>query len=86
MKKHQDLDNRRFDDEGNTRPTGSNYITVDRSDDGLDRRGFLRCMAWAGTATIWAMSSGTVTFAKPGTYSYFCSLHPMMQGKVVVTG
>src|SRR6185503_15624310 len=26
--------------------------------DGLDRRGFLRCMAWAGTATIWALSGG----------------------------
>lgn len=24
------------------------------------------------------------TFAKPGTYSYFCSLHPKMTGKVVV--
>jgi 3',5'-cyclic-AMP phosphodiesterase len=28
----------------------------------------------------------TVSFAKAGTYSYFCSLHPKMQGKVVVTG
>ena len=24
------------------------------------------------------------TFAKPGTYSYFCSIHPKMTGKVVV--
>ena len=24
------------------------------------------------------------TFAKPGVYSYFCSLHPKMVGKVVV--
>src|SRR5215813_2432214 len=24
------------------------------------------------------------TFSKPGTYSYFCSLHPKMTGKVVV--
>jgi plastocyanin len=24
------------------------------------------------------------TFAKPGTYSYFCSVHPKMTGKVVV--
>ena len=24
------------------------------------------------------------TFAKPGTYAYFCSLHPKMTGKVVV--
>jgi plastocyanin len=25
------------------------------------------------------------TFAQPGTYEYFCSLHPHMTGKVVVT-
>jgi hypothetical protein len=56
--KHHDRDDRRFDGESNTRPTGSNYISDDRSDDGLDRRGFLRCMAWAGTATIWALSGG----------------------------
>ena len=24
------------------------------------------------------------TFNKPGTYEYFCSLHPHMQGKVIV--
>lgn len=24
------------------------------------------------------------TFARPGRYSYFCSLHPMMQGTIVV--
>ncbi len=28
----------------------------------------------------------SVTFDKPGTYGYFCSLHPHMTGKVVVTG
>ena len=26
----------------------------------------------------------TFTFSKPGTYSYFCSIHPHMTGKVVV--
>jgi len=26
----------------------------------------------------------TYTFTKPGTYSYFCSIHPRMTGKVVV--
>ena len=25
------------------------------------------------------------TFTRPGTYEYFCSLHPLMTGKVVVT-
>jgi plastocyanin len=28
----------------------------------------------------------SVTFAKPGTYAYFCSIHPHMTGKIVVTG
>jgi amicyanin len=27
----------------------------------------------------------SVTLARPGTYDYFCSLHPKMQGKIVVT-
>jgi amicyanin len=26
----------------------------------------------------------TFTFTKPGTYSYFCSIHPKMKGTVVV--
>jgi plastocyanin len=26
----------------------------------------------------------TYTFTKPGTYSYFCSIHPKMTGKIVV--
>jgi plastocyanin len=26
------------------------------------------------------------TFAKAGTYEYFCSIHPHMTGKVVVKG
>ena len=28
----------------------------------------------------------SVTFAKPGQFAYFCSLHPHMTGKVMVTG
>ena len=58
MSNHADRDADRFDAHGNTRPTGSNYITSDQSDDGIDRRGFLRCMAWAGTATVWAIAGG----------------------------
>jgi len=29
--------------------------------DGIDRRGFLRCMAWAGTGLTWAVSGGVLT-------------------------
>lgn len=34
------------------------YIIHDHNDDGIDRRGFLRCMTWAGTGVIWAISGG----------------------------
>ncbi len=30
----------------------------DLNNDGIDRRGFLRCMAWAGTGLLWTMSGG----------------------------
>src|SRR5213595_306515 len=58
---HNGHDASRFDEEGNTRPTGSNYIAANTSEDGIDRRGFLRCMAWAGTATVWALAGGIPT-------------------------
>jgi 3',5'-cyclic AMP phosphodiesterase CpdA len=32
--------------------------TPDLSSDGIDRRGFLECMAWAGTGVLWMMSGG----------------------------
>ncbi len=30
------------------------------STDGIDRRGFLKCMAWVGTGLIWTMSGGVL--------------------------
>src|SRR5579863_6332588 len=30
----------------------------DPNNDGVDRRGFLECMAWAGTGVIWMMTGG----------------------------
>jgi plastocyanin len=46
------------------------------------------------TSTSGAFDSGTispgggygVTLTAPGTYSYFCSIHPGMSGTIVVTG
>jgi 3',5'-cyclic AMP phosphodiesterase CpdA len=35
-----------------------NRIRHDHSDDGVDRRGFLRCMAWAGTGLVWTVAGG----------------------------
>jgi 3',5'-cyclic AMP phosphodiesterase CpdA len=39
----------------------SKLIIHDHSNDGIDRRGFLRCMAWAGTGVIWSVSGGILT-------------------------
>ena len=36
----------------------SDLIAHDHNHDGVDRRGFLRCMAWAGTGVVWAISGG----------------------------
>ena len=36
-------------------------ITVDHEGDGVDRRGFLGCMAWAGTGLVWTVSGGILS-------------------------
>ncbi len=38
----------------------SEYITTDTQRDGIDRRGFLECMAWAGTGALCLMGGGTL--------------------------
>lgn len=37
-----------------------NEIEVDHNHDGIDRRGFLKCMAWAGTGTLCVMQGGVL--------------------------
>ena len=32
----------------------------DEHDDGVDRRGFLRCMAWAGTGALFMVDGGVL--------------------------
>jgi len=41
------------------------------SPDGIDRRGFLKCMAWAGTGVVWTFAGGVPTSRLVGQ-----SLHP----------
>ncbi|HTJ00104.1 MAG TPA: metallophosphoesterase [Dongiaceae bacterium] len=38
--------------------TKEKFIAHDHHHDGLDRRGFLECMAWAGTGMLWTVSGG----------------------------
>jgi 3',5'-cyclic AMP phosphodiesterase CpdA len=39
----------------------SNRIVDSPSHDGIDRRGFLECMAWAGTGLVWTVSGGLLS-------------------------
>jgi Icc protein len=34
---------------------------LDDTNDGIDRRGFLKCMAWAGTGVLWTLSGGILS-------------------------
>src|SRR5580704_16755145 len=42
-------------------------IIHDPSQDGVDRRGFLKCMAWAGTGIIWTVTGGVLGCQRVGT-------------------
>src|SRR2546423_1821743 len=45
-----------------------NEILYDHHHDGIDRRGFLRCMAWAGTGTLCIVEGGVLkSYALGGT-------------------
>jgi 3',5'-cyclic AMP phosphodiesterase CpdA len=35
-------------------------LNHDTGNDGIDRRGFLECMAWAGTGVLWMMTGGVL--------------------------
>ena len=39
---------------------GKDEILVNHNHDGIDRRGFLKCMAWAGTGTLCVMKGGVL--------------------------
>src|SRR5512144_527733 len=51
------------------------YIVNDHDDDGLDRRGFLKCMAWAGTGLVWTAASGLVSSRTIGASGRAQSAH-----------
>jgi 3',5'-cyclic AMP phosphodiesterase CpdA len=38
----------------------SNHILHNHNEDHIDRRGFLKCMAWAGTGVLWAVGGGVL--------------------------
>src|ERR1700722_17036078 len=38
----------------------SDHILHNHNEDHIDRRGFLKCMAWAGTGALWTVSGGVL--------------------------
>jgi Icc protein len=53
-------------------------LLVDHNHDGLDRRGFLKCMAWAGTGTLCVIEGGVL---KSFSLSRLADLDPTTVGK-----
>jgi 3',5'-cyclic AMP phosphodiesterase CpdA len=43
-----------------TKPSDPNLILHDHHHDGIDRRGFLKCMAWAGAGTLCVVEGGVL--------------------------
>src|SRR3954453_9761333 len=41
-------------------PAKAEHLEHDRAHDGVDRRGFLKCMTWAGTGMLWTVSGGVL--------------------------
>src|SRR5438445_11490204 len=41
--------------------TDRDQIIHDHNHDGVDRRGFLKCMAWAGTGALYVMQGGVLS-------------------------
>src|ERR1700746_1258829 len=46
--------------EGRMSGKAKDEILHDHNHDGIDRRGFLKCMAWAGTGTLCVMQGGVL--------------------------
>jgi hypothetical protein len=58
----------------------NDHVLRDHNHDGIDRRGFLKCMAWAGTGVIWTLSGGILTSRALGQASA-----PDLQGSSAAT-
>src|ERR1700682_1518726 len=41
-------------------PNANGFIEHDHNNDGIDRRGFLKCMAWAGTGALCVIEGGVL--------------------------
>src|SRR6516225_8188705 len=48
------------DEEGKMSEKKKDELLIDHNHDGIDRRGFLKCMAWAGTGALCVMQGGVL--------------------------
>lgn len=55
-----------------------------KNDDGMDHTATAKDKSWT-TKSLPGGASGSVTFTKKGTHSYFCKWHPGMKAKIVVS-
>jgi plastocyanin len=75
------VDNFSFDPETLTVPTNSNVTWVNKDDVPhviASNEGIFKSKA------LDTNDKYSYTFTKPGTYSYYCSIHPKMVGKIIV--
>ena len=65
-----------------TVPVGTRVVWTNRDDEPhlVTSAGAM----FAPSKALDTSDSYAVTFAKPGTYAYYCSMHPMMVGTIIV--
>ena len=76
--------NYKFDPETVTVPVGTTVTWTNK--DEIPHTVASSDKSFQGSSGLDTGDSYSYTFSKPGTYSYYCTLHPFMKGKVVVTG
>src|ERR1044071_8879732 len=62
----------RFDNDSSSKTLSNKHNEIIR--DGIDRRAFLQCMAWAGTGLVWTFAGGV-----PSSQAFGQSMHGLKQ-------
>lgn len=75
--------NYKFDPETVTVPVGTTVTWTNK--DEIPHTVASTDNSFKGSGGLDTGDSYSYTFTKPGTYSYYCTLHPFMKGTVVVT-
>ncbi|HEY1992207.1 MAG TPA: cupredoxin family copper-binding protein [Gammaproteobacteria bacterium] len=75
--------NYKFDPETLTVPAGATVTWTNK--DEIPHTVMSSDKSFQGSGGLDTGDSYSYTFTQPGTYNYYCTLHPFMKGKVVVT-